>query len=123
MCVLHDTAVNNFQPLRTDQSKIIFSVPSGFKNTVFEIPLHSSVTFCSREEQRRILCILPSLHSKSTVMSPCTFIPRTFPSFHSSGSAGSNRIYPFLLWISISATAKPKFPSIWNGGCAHSILG
>ena len=44
---------------------------------------------------------------------------------HSSGSAGSNRICPFLLWISISATAaaKPKFPSIWNGGCAHSILG
>jgi len=120
---LHDTAVNNFQPLRTDQSKIMSSVPSDFKNTVFEIPLHSSVTFCSREEQRRTLCILPSLHSKSTVMSPCAFIPRTFPSFHSSGSAGSNRICPFLLWISISATAKPKFPSIWNGGCAHSMLG
>ena len=122
---LHDTAVNNFQPLRTDQSKIMSSVPSDFKNTVFEIPLHSSVTFCSREEQRRTLCILPSLHSKSTVMSPCAFIPRTFPSFHSSGSAGSNRICPFLLWISISATAaaKPEFPSIWNGGCAHSMLG
>ena len=119
------TTVYDFQALRTDQSKIIFSVPSGFKNTVFEIPLHSSVTFCSWEEQRRTLCILPSLHSKSTVMSPCAFIPRAFPSFHSSGSAGSNRIYPFLLWISISATAaaKPKFPSIWNGGCAHSMLG
>ena len=119
------TTVYDFQALRTDQSKIIFSVPSGFKNTVFEIPLHSSVTFCSREEQRRTLCILPSLHSKSTVMSPCAFIPRTFPSFHSSGSAGSNRICPFLLWISISATAaaKPKFPSIWNGGCAQSMLG
>ena len=72
------TTVYDFQALRTDQSKIIFSVPSGFKNTVFEIPLHSSVTFCSREEQRRTLCILPSLHSKSTVMSPCAFIPRLF---------------------------------------------
>ena len=124
MCVLHDTAVYDFQALRTDQSKIMSSVPSGLKNIVFEIPLHSNVTFCSWEEQRRTLCILPPLHSKSTVMSLCTFIPRTFPSFHSAGSAGSNRICPFLLWISISATAaaKPKFPSIWNGGCAHSML-
>ena len=41
------TTVYDFQALGTDQPKIISSVTSGLKNIVFEIPLHSNVTFCS----------------------------------------------------------------------------
>jgi hypothetical protein len=62
-----------------------------------------------------------------TVTPPRARRPRTRPARQALGRAGSSSITgaPSLTrcdWTSISAIAAvvPKFPSIWNGGCAHS---
>ena len=66
----------------------------------------------------------PSCQEKLTLCPPLIRRPRTLPLFHAAGTAG--RSYgpsgPFCPSISAITAAMPKFPSIWNGGCASRRL-
>ena len=69
-------------------------------------------------------CSLPSLHFIFNWKPPLAQMPLISPSAKANGKAGRRSIYFVWLCTSISPmpAAPPKFPSIWNGGCASNKL-
>lgn len=102
-----------------------FTLFPAFKNTVL-----LSCIFTRTQTSWSVLLVSQQFthspsHAISTVIAPRAIRPCTEPRFHFGDTAG--RITSSSPWLCSSISAipavNPRFPSIWNGGCAQNRFG
>ena len=112
-----------FYSLLSDASNLYS--PFLFVEIFITFSLYRNISGIEALDKTDNCCSFPSFHFISNTKPPLAQIPFTSPFAKATGNAGSISIYFVWLCTSISPmpAAPPKFPSIWNGGCASNKFG